>query len=186
MITRFNYLTPQARDRVAATSLAIALDPRLRASLLAVVGAFVLVGAMYLFESFRLHVAENDDAVYTAARMRSAHELHGVELLDAQVRDLQAIAASVETIRGSGVRHESELASIGNDIPKGAWISAIRSDVAGWRIEGRSENLSTVGTTMNALRRKQTTHATRLISLHGPGKSATDPVQYELTLESTP
>ena len=180
---RINYLPPRGHERLFNAATATFADRQIRSLTLAIAGAILIVFATWAIESVRLQAAERDANHYSSERVRTAAALQGAEKLEAHVTTLRAISASVVAIRRSAMLRESELASIGNHLPRGVWLADIRFDAGAWHIDGRSEKLSTIGSAMMSLRSSSNAQTTRLVSLHGSGKKGSSLIDYQFDLE---
>lgn len=161
---RINYLV-SPWERVAGIAPPPSIAPALRGPLVALFGSLALVGALHGVQQGRLQHAVREGEIEARRLDASQAALRRADAVEADVARLRALLDHVEDVRRSGAERASEIASIGNGIPAGASLSAVRVEHDGYALEGHGEGLSAVGSTMAALATIPSAAGARLLSV---------------------
>jgi Tfp pilus assembly protein PilN len=180
---RFNYLD-DARHR--SFNLTFAIDNRIRGPLFALVAIVLVTVALTMVQLVRLRAA------HEAYLMTSARLADGTAAV-AQIKSLQAridgkvqLTARVAEIRESSMSKTTELAWIGNHLPRDTWLRTLRLEHGTYSLEGTSTHVASVSGAMMALNDSSQTVVPRLISVHTDVSDPSAPVTYALRLDPRP
>lgn len=163
---RINYVVTRG-ERLFGVALPRTVAPRLRRPLCALAGALLLVGALHGVQQLRLAGAARTAALDAQRLAATDAAVRRVRAIENDVARLRALARRVDDVRRSGARHAATIAAIGNRVPGGAWLSAIRAEHGGFALEGRGARLSAVAATMAALATLPASGGVRLLDVRG-------------------
>ena len=178
---RINYIAAPL-ERLVGSRIRSALSPELRSPLAALGAALAVLGVLLGVQAARLErlqrVADTTQERVTAlagdlARARAAQS------------DLVRLRLTIEravSVRRSGDVAANEIAAIGNALPEGAWLTALRRTDAGTAIDGASSSLQVVAASLELLTHLTGVSAARLASVHGV--SGSDELSYSIVLDA--
>lgn len=177
---RINYIIAPT-ERIFGYALRPAVTPPLRTPVAAVVGAFMFLALPYAVETTRLHHLERSGAALEAHLAATALEVRRVHGLARDVSKLRSLSDEISSIRRSGEVGANEIAALGNQLPRDAWLTALRRDGAALDVEGITPRVSTVAAAIAALARLPRYTGARLVAVRGeaPGSA----VSYSIVLE---
>lgn len=180
-VMRVNYIV-HPLERVVGTTPSI--PARLRAPLLALMAVSMIVVTLSAVQMVRLGSVQHRGAELRTLQRLAQTRVDRLQTLQHEVDLLRRNAKAVGTIRRSGAVRADELARLGNGVPAGAWISAVRLQQRDVAIEGRGTGLREIGATMASLGRLPGFHAARLLDVRRTAER--DAVTYTIGLERTP
>lgn len=161
---RINYAATPF-ETVTGTRATFAVPIALRPPLRELAAALLVVAAMAVVQERRIAAARLDGDVAAAHLARANVQTIRVHAM-ARERDLlRERAAHVDAVERSGAAWASEIAAIGNRVPKDVWLSSLHVQPGSVALEGRGTRLAAVGTTMAALVRVRAFSAARLVSV---------------------
>jgi Tfp pilus assembly protein PilN len=169
-VTRFDY-RQSAFERLLGRPPRIALDGRLRASLLTLAVALVAVAVVATAERSRLarldaELAAMHDRLIAAEQSDARDERVRRDVLAARgVRD------AVLDARRASIADANAIARLGNRLPPQTWLTSLSAARTGtWSIGGRSTQLEQVGATLATIGRLDPAASPRLVSLEANGE----------------
>lgn len=162
---RIDYrLTPS--ERRLGIDLAALVAPSLRGPLAILACALGMTVVVASVEDARLRAAVHDGA-------QDQRRLAAVELVLARARAaerdvarLRALETEAAAFRRSGDAEASRIASLGNRIPAGAWLTSLRADRGALQLEGGGVGVGLVAAALSALAQLPAYGEPRLLSLH--------------------
>lgn len=161
---RVNYVVTPF-EKAIGMRVPAAVPHALRPPLLAFAAALLAVAAMGAVQERRLAAARFDGAVAAAHLARADAQTARVRALARERDRLRAQAAHVDAVERSGAAWASEIAAIGNGVPREVWLSSLHVQSGSIALEGRGTRLAAVGATMAALVRVRAFGAARLLSV---------------------
>ena len=180
----FNYLAAAQRRKPLAFGTTIAIDNRIRGPLAALVAIVVLTCAIGAVQLSRLGAAAQAYSVTSAQLAASELTVRSVKRLRARLDAQAQVADRIDEIRRTSLQRVSELAWIGNHLPRDTWLHAVRYEDGTYSLEGSSARAGAVGNAILALRENTRAAAVRLVSLHAD--ASTKRIDYTLRLEPNP
>jgi Tfp pilus assembly protein PilN len=162
---RINYLVTWS-ERHIGLALPPAIPPTLRAPLAALLCSIAFVAVVWGVQSARLRAAERDGAELARQLARSEREVAAVHAIERDAMRLRTLAERIATVRGSGTVRATEIAVIGNRLPRDAWLTSLHADHGALALEGRGARLSAVGAAIAELAQLPSYAGARLISVH--------------------
>jgi Tfp pilus assembly protein PilN len=181
-VKRFSYLPP-APTPAPVTLPTLAVDNRIRGPLAALLGTLVLTLLVSFVQLARLEAASRVDAAAVARLAADEPALRDLAALHAQVVQLRALSESVGEIRRSSLARANELAWIGNQLPPGTWLTAVRFEDGAYTLEGSADRAPAIGLAMTALRDDAHALNPQLVSLHDDPTPSGRRVRYTVRLE---
>lgn len=147
---RFDFLhdgPPLAIERLRA----FAIPVHVRVPLGALFTAMLVVAAWHGLEGGWIARARHEDLIARERLedMRSAFAATNLKRRD--VEQLLVLDRRLRAIRLSGTRVSTRFAALANALPSKAWLTSISPDGNGVLVEGRSEGLRVLATTIEAL-----------------------------------
>lgn len=178
---RINYLVSPA-ERLIGIALPRRVPATLHEPFAALVSALALIGVLHGVQQARLATAMRDGRALAERLAQSEARVARVRIVEDEVAGLTALSRRIAELEGTGTASASELAAIGNRIPRDARLSTIRSEAGGgYAIDGSGSGLGVVGRTMASLADLHTFTGVRLVAIHDDrGRSE---VSYSLVLE---
>ena len=135
----------------------------------------------YAVETTRLHQLERVGAALEAHLAAIALEVRRVHGLARDVSKLRSLSDEIGSIRRSGEVGANEVAALGNELPRDAWLTALRRDGEAFDVEGTTQRVSTVAATIAALARLPRYSGARLVAVRGEASGPA--VSYSIVLE---
>ncbi len=177
---RVNYARGTFEGTVGAP-LAAVLAPALRAPLFALGATLAATGMLWGVQQARLEAVMRASDAY-AVRL-AALEPSGERVRAAQreLARLRAMNRTLDDVTASGARSASAIAALGNALPEGAWLTALRADRGTLALDGRGARLTAVADAISALDALGTYGAVRLTSARADALRSG--VIYGLTLQ---
>src|SRR6202011_888092 len=123
-MTRFNY-APSRFAALGAFRLSMG-RPAVRGPLLALAASAVLVAATSAIQMMRLQTLEREASAIGAQRTVLEPALTRLRAAQRTVARLEAQAEARAAVLSSGTLRANEVASIGNALPRDAWLTALR------------------------------------------------------------
>lgn len=161
---RVNYVVTPFEKAIGTRTFA-AVPAALAPSLRSVAAALLAVAAMAAVQERRIAAARVEGAVAAARLARADARTVRVHALARERDRLRALAEHVAAVERSGPAWASEIAAIGNGVPRDVWLSSLHVQAGNVAIEGRGARLAAVGTAMAALVRVPAFGAARLLSV---------------------
>ena len=178
-MTRFNY-APSRFAALGAFRLSMG-RPAVRGPLLALAASAVLVAATSAIQMMRLQTLEREASAIGAQRTVLEPALTRLRAAQRTVARLEAQAEARAAVLSSGTLRANEVASIGNALPRDAWLTALRVTPRTIALEGRTSRVRTVAATLTSLEHAHGVSAVRLISAHAD--AARPIVNYAIEVE---
>jgi len=148
-MTRIDYAPSWLERRLGIAPPAIA--PQMRVPLIALVAALALVAVLWAVQAVRLRAAADAGAVYASRLAAIEPDVGRVRALEADVARLRDLDARITAIRRSGPSAARAIAALGDRLPDGVWLSALRADRGTLALEGRGRRFATIGTMLSRL-----------------------------------
>ncbi|MBV8580781.1 MAG: PilN domain-containing protein [Candidatus Eremiobacteraeota bacterium] len=148
-MTRIDYAPRWLERRLGITPPVVA--PAMRVPIVAVVAAVVLVAVLWAVQTVRLRAAVDAGAVYAHGVAAIEPDVSRVRALEADVARLRDLGAHIAALRRSGPSAARTIAALGDRMPDGVWLSALRADRGTLALEGRGRRLATIGTMLSRL-----------------------------------
>jgi hypothetical protein len=163
-VTRFDFLHDGLPD-VVESALSLRLPRRLRSVAAAFATLVLTLIAAGAFEAIR---ANDASAVERAEQARFDAAKNRLAAADLELRE---VARLVETdrrlheLRTSGERAVARLARIGNEVPRGAWLSSIEPSAQGLSVEGEALDVGALDRALSNLVAETDLGGTRLLRM---------------------
>lgn len=178
---RFNYLGVGPRERLGAWSAAL-LGANVRGTLVALAAACVAAGLARGIEDQRLAAAHARLEALVRREAAIAPGRRSLRTISSDVARLSRLAAEVHALRVSGLARAAELARIGDAIPAGAWLTALRDTAGGWELAGGARSLGDVASALRRFGALPSIRAATLLSAQSTGDDGTV-LDYAMRLE---
>jgi hypothetical protein len=169
IVTRYNY-RQSSFERLAGRGWPVVLTRELRAPLIALAAAILIVAAVNLVEVRRL--AALDTTLATISDRLTTARREGVRADRAiqSVAHLRALQNAVLASRRETVIAENTIARIGNHVPGDTWLTNVQATRAGsWSIAGRSTHVERIGAMLASIGAMDRSASTRLVSITASG-----------------
>jgi Tfp pilus assembly protein PilN len=182
MRIRFDHRPQRSIDVFTFAIRSFPIDALRSSASVALLGTVVLIASLTLVTLWRVHSAA--DALQADLIRLAQTEADAAEpkRISARVRSMRGLIAELIVARRSGDDAADELARLGNLIPPGAWIAALRRDGTSFIVDGGAKRVDTVSAEILSL---ATGHArAELISLIDAGITATiSDVRYTVRID---
>lgn len=176
---RINYLISWSERRIGLAVPAPSND--LRIALLVLGCSAALVVVLWSVQHARLRSAQRIGGAYGARLAAMEPALLRSRAAQRDLESLRAQLAHQGELRASGSAAANAVAILGNRLPDGAWLSALRADASAVQLEGRGASMETVGSAVARLATVSGYTATRLVSARA--EPARGGVAYAISLE---
>ncbi len=171
-------------ERIAGAPFAAIVTAEMRRPLAALGAAVALTGAVCGVQEARLDAARRANDAY-AIRLAAVEPSAERARADRRELDrLRAIARTIDEVAQSGARGASAIAALGNALPPGAWLTALRADRGTIALDGRGARLTAVADAIVALDALGTYGSVRLTNARADAPRSG--VIYDLALQAAP
>lgn len=141
-----------------------------------IIATTLLLSIVYAIEGHRCTLIESDAAATAQLLTRTAAIADRNARLDADIANLRRTANIVERARRATLEQTNDIVRIGNALPGGITLSALRADAEGrWSIEGRAVQLADVGAAMQVLATVDPRSSIRLTAVGARDRRSTVP-----------
>ena len=129
------------------------LPPRLHSSVIALIVACLTALGAWGIESYRLRAALQLQSLYEMRFHESEQAVAQSRIRYQRLAQRAALDQRIRDVRGSGHLDAQRVAEIANRLPPHMWLTSITHDATGISLEGRVQNLVSLGTAIDSLSR---------------------------------
>jgi Tfp pilus assembly protein PilN len=167
-------------ERLLGVRVSAVVAPSLRRPAATAAFALLLVGLLHGVEESRLAAAIRDGRTANERLQQARANAVSVDEASAELERLGALERRAVQLRESGIARASEVAALGNVLPRDAWLSAIRFDAKGYELEGSVTELAVVGATIAAVTTLRGVSSARLAAVRADRERH---VTYSITVQ---